>query len=268
MVGPSNGSRVYQKRRVTWDSNKGGFKSFKWVTQGEKPIVGLGSNRDPRGPEKPMLDLGPNGDTCMGFPNIPELTNPIRFEVGESSSLADLRPPTHKAHDSMMVASSKTQHDGSAAQNEMLGRPAKPTTEVDSRVSTEFHAEESPMIPGKADTVRIHSSMAVTSSACARENSVPQIDAMGRPEKALMEVECPFSDGSRAIESPKALGNAEIESGKASIGLFLSNFFLSLSRVGIVDLGAQDGAEGGWVGCAAQGIDTSHQANTLAVSVD
>ena len=34
-----------------------------------------------------------------------------------------------------------------------------------------------------------------------------------------------------------------------------------------MDLGAQDGAEGGWVGCAAQGIDTSHQANTLAVSV-
>ena len=35
-----------------------------------------------------------------------------------------------------------------------------------------------------------------------------------------------------------------------------------------MDLGAQDGAEGGRVGCAAQGIDTSHQANTLVVSVD
>ena len=71
-------------------------------------MVGLGSNCDTRGLEKPVLDLGPNGDTCMGFPNIlEELTNPIRLEVGESSSLVDSRPTTHKAHDSVMVASSK-----------------------------------------------------------------------------------------------------------------------------------------------------------------
>ena len=167
------------KRCVTWDSNKCGLKSFKWVTWGEKPIVGLGPNGDIRGPEKPVLDLDPNGDTCMGLPNIPELTDPIRFEVGESSSLADPRPPTHKAHDSMMVASSKTQHDGFAAQNEMLGRLAELTTEVNSRVSSEFHAEESSMIPGKADTVMIHPSMVVTSSDCAHESSVPQLDVMG-----------------------------------------------------------------------------------------
>ena len=96
-------------RHATRDSFNSGSKNLKWVTRGEKPIVGLGSNCDTRGPEKPVLDLGPNGDTCMGFPNIPEeLTNPIRLEVGESSSLADPRPTTHKAHDSVMVASSKT----------------------------------------------------------------------------------------------------------------------------------------------------------------
>ena len=76
---------------------KSGFKSLKWVIRGEKPIVGLGSFYPSRGPEKPVLDLGPNGDTCMGCPNIPELTNPIRLEVGESS-LADSRLTTHKAH--------------------------------------------------------------------------------------------------------------------------------------------------------------------------
>ena len=96
-------------RRATRDSFNSGSKNLKWVTRGEKPIVGLGSNCDTRGPEKPVLDLGPNGDTCMGFPNIPEeLTNPIRLEVGESSSLAGPRPTTHKAHDSVTVASSKT----------------------------------------------------------------------------------------------------------------------------------------------------------------
>ena len=108
VMGPSR-SQVYHKRRATRDSFNSGSKSLKRVTRGEKPIVGLGSNCDTRGLEKLVLDLGPNGDTCMGFPNIlEELTSPIRLEVGESSSLADSRPTTHKAHDSVMVVSSKT----------------------------------------------------------------------------------------------------------------------------------------------------------------
>jgi len=82
------------KRRVTWDCNKGGLKSFKWVTRGEKLVWGL----------------GPNCGTCVGSPNLPilEFLGRIRFEVGESSSLVDPRPETHKAHDLVMVASSKT----------------------------------------------------------------------------------------------------------------------------------------------------------------
>ena len=75
MVGPSNGSWVYQKRRVTWDSNKGGFRSFKWVTQGEKPMVGLGSIHDTQGPKKPMLGLDPNCDTC-GLSKYPRVNKP------------------------------------------------------------------------------------------------------------------------------------------------------------------------------------------------
>ena len=61
-MGPSR-SRVYHKRRVTRDNYNSGFKSLKWVIRGEKPIVGLGSNCDIKGLEKPVLDLGPNGDT-------------------------------------------------------------------------------------------------------------------------------------------------------------------------------------------------------------
>jgi len=55
-----------------------------------------------------------------------------------------------------------------------------------------------------------------------------------------MEVECPFSDGFCTDEPSMALGNVETESDRASIGLFQS-----LSRAGIVDLGVQDGDEGG-----------------------
>ena len=110
--------------------------------------MGLGSNCDTRGPEKPVLDLGPSGDTCMGFPNIPEkLTNPIKLEVGESSSLADPRPTTHKAHDSVMVASSKTTttepklmraHDSSGS--------TKPTMEVGSMEPTTTTGLATPMV--------------------------------------------------------------------------------------------------------------------------
>ena len=96
------------------------------------------------------------------------------------------------------------------------------------------------MTLGKADPMIIHSSVTVTSSDCAHENSVPLNDAMGRLEKASMEVECPFSNGFCTDEPSMALGNVETKSDRASIGLFQS-----LSRAGIVDLGFQDGDEGG-----------------------
>ena len=55
VVGPAR-SRVYNKRRITRNSYKSDFKSLKWVTRGEKPIVGLGSFCDTRSRE-----------ACAGF---------------------------------------------------------------------------------------------------------------------------------------------------------------------------------------------------------
>ncbi|KAK9992199.1 hypothetical protein SO802_027184 [Lithocarpus litseifolius] len=85
-----------------------------------------------------------------------------------------------------------------------------------------------------------------------------------------MVVDCPFSEGFCADEPPMTLGKAETESFKESMGLFLSNLFLSLWRVGIADLGVQDGDRSGWVDFASvtQGIDTPHQGNQLVVSAD
>ena len=113
VVGPSR-SRVYHKKRATRNKYKSGFKSLKWVARGEKPIVGLDSFCDTRGLEKPVLDSGPNGDTSMGFPNFPNIPelNPIRLDMGDSSSLADLRLT---APDSVLVASSKTPFDSSGS---------------------------------------------------------------------------------------------------------------------------------------------------------
>nr|POF21294.1 hypothetical protein CFP56_53503 [Quercus suber] len=130
------------KRRVAWDCNKGGFNSFKWVIRGQKEhMVGLCTNCDTQGQVKPVVGSDPCCDTTVGLPHLLnlEFTGLIKFEVGESSSLADLRPLTHEAHESVMVASSKTGHDISVAQTEVIGRPAKLAREVDSSVSGGFH---------------------------------------------------------------------------------------------------------------------------------
>ena len=186
------------KRCVAWDCNKGGFNSFKWVTRGQKEqVVGLGTICDTRGQVKPVLGLDPCCDKLVGLPHLlnRESTGPIRFEVGESSSLFDPRPLTIEAHEPVMGASSKTGHDISIAQTEVVGRPAEPAREVTSSVSDGFHAEKLPMTPGKANIVQTHSLVTVMSSDCAREVVIPQTKAMGRLVNSSMEVECPFLTG-------------------------------------------------------------------------
>ena len=79
-----------------------------------------------------------------------------------------------------MVASSKTGHNISVAQTEVVGRPAEPAREVTSSVSDGFHAEELLMTPGKADIMQTHSLGTVMSSDCTREVAIPQTEAMGQ----------------------------------------------------------------------------------------
>ena len=85
------------KRRVSWDYNKGGPKSFKWVPRGaSKPIVsqslnptlaqnGLGSNKFNDG-----CSLGPSIHE-MGVPS--SLNSPIPLTYSETSTLAPLDKP-------------------------------------------------------------------------------------------------------------------------------------------------------------------------------
>ena len=155
-----------------------------------------------------------------------------------------------------MTASSKTGHDISDTQTEMLGRPAELAREVDGSVSGGFNAEESPTTPGKADTMQTHSFFTAMNSVCVHEVAAPQAEAMGQPGNSFMEVECPLSEGFHTGEPPMTLGKAETESDRVSMGLFLFNLFLSLSRARIAELGVQGGDKGGWVDFVrvAQGI--------------
>lgn len=101
-----------EKRRVAWDYNKGGPKSFKWTTRGlfeGNPMLGLGP--------KPL-------ETRVGHSNFLSLDflGPICFEVGESSSMADPRPVVSSsvtAHDLVLMLSFKASHDNYVAQIEV-----------------------------------------------------------------------------------------------------------------------------------------------------
>ena len=153
------------------------------------------------------------------------------FHAGDS--LATLDRANLATHKPVMAVSPKIGHDIVVAQTEVLGRPVEPAREVDGFVSGGFHAKKLLMTPGKADTVQTHSLVMVMSDRVS-------------------------------------MGKAVTESDRVSMGLFLSNLFMSLSRVGIAKLGVQGGDEGGWVDFArvAQGIETPHQAAQLVVSTD
>ena len=87
-------------------SNKGDGRNSKWVKRNQRNFASQGQ-------VKPVVGLDPSCDTLVGLPHLlnPDSTGPIRFEVGESSSLSDSRPLTHEAHELVMAASSKTGHD-------------------------------------------------------------------------------------------------------------------------------------------------------------
>ena len=102
-------------------------------------MLGLG---DTLTQQKPML--GPDQDIQMGSQNDPnpESTGPIRMEVGESSSLANPRPPTPIAH---VPVKPNTAPEASIAQNEVVGRHTEPTREVEIKGGCGLHGEESPV---------------------------------------------------------------------------------------------------------------------------
>ena len=251
-------------------------------------------------------------NTQVGFPVIPNLesTYPIRKEMGENPSLGDLRPSNHEAQASTM---SNAPHEASVAQVVISGHRDEFMREVDTTGAGGSHAEESPTPLEKADIVRNQSLKTAMSL-------VGQTKMMGRPAKASVVTQCPFSNGFGAEDSlatldradialihttrtdtmfvplienmgclvktsveaeclifygscidkpPITLGKAKTKGDRALIGLVLSNYVLSPSRVGTKELGVQGGDEGGRVDCVSdiQGIDTSHQANQLVLAL-
>ena len=132
-------------------------------------MLGLG---DTLTQQKPVV--GPDQIGSQNDPN-PESTSPIRMEVGESSSLADPRPPTPVAHVPMKP---NIAPEASVAQNEVVGRHAEPTREVKIKGGCGLHGEESPTAMVEADTERNHCSRKTMSSVVC-ETSTGYIEKLG-----------------------------------------------------------------------------------------
>ena len=132
------------KRRATWNHNKGGLKSFKWATRGQREHVeGFENSNDTWTQKKAVVGLDQNCDQQVGLPNFPnsELTGPIRMEVVESSLLADQRPPMPKAHVSAMAVISNALYEASVGQNDVMGQHVEPMREFDVTAAGGFHVE-------------------------------------------------------------------------------------------------------------------------------
>ena len=117
-----------------------------------------------------------------------------------------------------------------AGHTEKLSQPAMSLTVTQCPVSDGSQAEDSSTTLDSTDIALSHSTR-------TEMMIVPQTENMGYSVRTLVEVEGPVSDGPCAGEPPILLGKAETEGDMATNGLELSDYVLTLSRVGNVELG-------------------------------
>ena len=203
---------------MEWEGNKEALKALKWVPRGTKqavvkPVMGLGTS--------PVLT-----DTGVGHFNS-VFSGPSLFEVGESSLAGEGK----SAQASLTVVCPKALPQSFDLELGVSDQCAKPPLEADGPFSAGTSSDE-PMLPlGKADGP----SSAGTSYV---EPPLPPGKAVG-----------PFSVGTSSDEPMLPPGKSDKVFSRSSVECFLSDFFLSLSRAGLVVLGDNDRDEGGWDNC-------------------
>ena len=104
-----------------------------------------------------------------------------------------------------------------------------------------------------------HASATVVSLKALPQTFGLEPEVSGRGAKPPMEADGPFSNGVSTDEPTMSPGKLDKVISWSSVELFLSDFLLSLSRAGLVDLGVNDGDEGGWDSRVSlkQGIDNN-----------
>nr|POE65407.1 hypothetical protein CFP56_55270 [Quercus suber] len=206
------------KRRIAWNSNKGGLRSSKWVKRSQREHV-VGPSSGSRVQKNPVVVMSSHHDEFM---------REVDTTGFGGSHAEESLAPLEKAS-TMRNQSSKTVMS-STGQTEMTGHPAKAPMVTQCPFSDGFHAEDSPATLDRADITLIHTIRTDTLS-------VPLTENMGCLAKTSVEAKCLIFNRSRVNEPLITLGKAETEDDRALIGLVLSNYVLSPSRVGIEKLG-------------------------------
>ena len=140
--------------------------------------------------------------------------------------------------------------------------PTKGVVENRGSFSDGLHARDPPAKLDRADLAFLHTTRTNMLSA-------PPTELMGSLTETPAEAECLFSTGFSAKEPQITLGKAKTKVDKALEGLVLSNLILNPLRVGIEEVVAPDGVEGGWVegDYDPQEIDSPHQTNQSVLAL-
>nr|POF17159.1 hypothetical protein CFP56_39685 [Quercus suber] len=247
VVGPSSGSRVPKNLVVQKNPVVGSNQDCN--TQVSFPVI---PNLESTSPirmevgESPSLgDLRPSNDEAQASAmsnashkaSIAQVVMSSHHDefmrevdttrVGGSHAEESLAPlekaSTVRNQSSKMVMSS-------AGQTEMTSLPAKAPVVTQCPFSDGFHVEDSPATLDRANITLIHTIRTDTLS-------VPLTENMGCLAKTSVEAKCLIFNRSHVNEPSITLGKAKTEDDKALIGLVLSNYVLSPSRVGTEKLG-------------------------------
>ena len=217
-----HGGRRDREETVSWDRKKGGVKKFRWVSQAGKDLCKgkLDLGKLDLGPYKLAAQL-PVSKSSFG----PNVTSPTTFEPGDCS--VKCVGPIFSSNSNEPAYGKGLYEVGESSLAGAENSAHAPATVVSPKALPQTFGLE-PEVPGQ----------------CA---------------KPPMEANCPFSDGVSPDEPTMTPGKTNKVISRSSVELFLSDFFLSLSRAGLVDLGVNDGDEGGWDSRASlkQGIDNN-----------
>ena len=263
------------ERRVAW--KKGGLRSSIWVSRDQrdhvvgsssvsrvhKPVVGLDQDGsqvglpmipflEPTGPSRMEEGVSPSvGDLSLlnkeahasVMSKAPHAILDAQDITGFDVFLAEESPAP------LVMAGTARQHDSKSAtspvgQSVMILCPAKAAVVNRGPFSNGFHAGDSPVTLDRAD-LAAHKPVMVTSPKTGHNIAFAQTKVLGRPAEPTREVDGFVSSGFHGEKLPMTSGKADtVSMGKAvtksdrvSIGLFLSNLFLSLLRAGIAELG-------------------------------
>ena len=191
-------------------------------------------------------------DSSMGLFN-PVFSGPSLFEVGEGSLASEgglAEAPLMVELESgvtVRCAMSLSEANAYFFVSSSSEEPSLPSSEADGSSLASTNSDEFMLYPGKADGPFYHGTSFDELTASLDKVDDPFSTGISSVEPSLLpgKADDPFSIGTSSDELTLSPGKSDKVFSRSSVECFLSNFFLSLSRAGLVVLGDNEGDEGG-----------------------